>query len=152
MTGERLAAADPNVLPGIIQVIPFTRAAIETNWPVTNVGENTGQMLNAYRTSSGAQNAEIGWDLAIAAGTWTVGLVHTTDTDLGIYTILIDGVAQGTIDGYANPRTLNNWSEVTGIVIPSTARRRVSLKMATKNALSANYYGQITLLSLVKTA
>lgn len=140
------------VWPAYYEILPLGPASLATNWP-QNLGENTSQALNVYRTSSGAQNAEIGWDVLMDAGTWTIGVLGTKDTDLGIYTALIDGVVVGVVgDGYAAARAYNNAMSLAGVVIAAAGRKRVSLKMATKNAASSNYFGQITQVTLVKTA
>jgi hypothetical protein len=135
--------------PWRIDIVPLT-ASGHTNF--TNIFYAAVQAA-VSRGSTGAQNAEIYWDLLLSAGTWTFSLVHNKNTDQGIYSVQLDAVEVGTIDAYnAGGSTNNNISAVTGIVVASTGVKRVKLKMATKNASSSNYYGTFQFLSLHRTA
>lgn len=116
----------------------------------TTVGATTGQALNIQRISSGAQNAFIEWDLPMDGGTWTFDLMYRKDATYGIYTISVDGVSVGTIDGYAGVAAVSNLTSVTGIVV-APGMRAVRLTMATKNASSSNYTALFNSLSLVRT-
>lgn len=124
----------------------------DTNTGFTTIGQSSSYFLASYRLSSGSQNDEVGWDLVVAAGTWELQLLHGIDGTRGIYTISVDGVDKGTIDGY-NAATNNAGRTVlTGITAAETKKQRVKFKMATKNASSPNYYGVISGFSLHRTA
>lgn len=135
-------------LPPLVQIDPFLPPSTQTNWsslsPANQIGG--GQLL-----TTGAQNAEIGWDIVLAAGTWELSLMVSRDGNRGIYTVLIDGVSVATLDGYgalANNIILTQ----AGIVVAQAGVKRLLLRMATKNASSTNYYGALQTLGLRKTA
>ena len=111
-----------------------------TNWASPTAG---AIFYGGYNLSSGAQNDEIAWDVVLSAGTWTIQLTHYTINSGGIYSVRIDGVEVGTIDGYVDPGGPNAVGLIPGVVIATTGKKRVSLKMATKHASSSNYYGLV---------
>lgn len=111
---------------------------------------NLGQGFRT-NTATAAQNDSISYDLALAAGTWTFTLVHGKGTTRGIYTVQIDGVTIGTIDGYA-AAAADAISTITGVAVATPGLKRVTLLMATKNPSSTNYAGVPTAMSLGKTA
>jgi hypothetical protein len=123
-----------------LDVDPFTVAVLQTGTWADVV--NVGQMKNGYKTNtSSAQNDEIGWDLPLSAGTWSLFLVSANDPAGAIATVMLDGVSTGkTIDMYQAVNSLNKTPSVTGIVVPTGSgtgiggKHRVSLKAATRNA------------------
>jgi len=129
--------------------IDTAQSVVNTGWASPTPG---AILYSSYNLSSGAQNAEIGWDVVLSAGTWTVQLTHYTINSAGIYSVRIDGVEVGTIDGYAASGGPDHVSVVTGIAVATGGKRRVTLKMATKNASSSSYYGLIQHLQLRRTA
>lgn len=136
--------------PWLIDVDPFSTAVTNTNWSAITVA--TVQIKNGYRESTGAQNAEVGWDIIIPNGTWTVEVVTRQLPDAGIFTVLFDGVSKGTVDSYSAGDTVNSRLSVTGIVVATTAKTRVLLRMATKNAAASSYFGRISGVRLLRTA
>lgn len=135
--------------PWQIDINVFMPPATNVNW----TGFSTGSMImGCYRLSSGAQNDEIGWDVVLAKGTWTISLLHAKANNAGIYTVSLDGVTVDTIDAYASATTYDNVSSISGYDVASTGRKRLLLKMATKNASSAGYYGYLQSVSLRRTA
>lgn len=157
--GSEITAPSGAIATGLTAVTAdvFGLPAVHTGWNAIVV--NTGSIHNGRIVSSGTQNDEINFDLAVPAGTWTLELMHTRVAAFGIYTVTIDGAAPSTyggsadtIDGYAASTTPNVRTTITGIVLSSSAVRRVKLKMATKNASSTGYTGGIQGLRLVKTA
>jgi hypothetical protein len=139
-----------DLLPWTIPIDVFP-AAIQTT-TFDTLTADSGCVGGARKRSTGAQNSVIGWDVVLAAGTWTVALIHFQDTDRGIYTVAFDGSSVGTIDGYAGSTTRNTRSTITGISVATTAKIRVTLTMATKNGSSSSYYGEINALQFVRTA
>lgn len=138
-------------LPWTIDINPFTAPATQTNWNTIQAGSSS-QIFGGYKVTTGAQNAEIGWDVVLAAGTWTLSLLHATGIDVGIYTASLDGVSIGTIDGYAASGVNNVVSTITGITVAPSGKKRLLLKMATKNATSTSYLARISGLRLLRTA
>jgi len=139
----------PATSPWIVDLDPFFFSA-STNWG-TPTAANT--FYGGYSQSSGAQNDEIDWDVVVGAGTWKFALIHYTGTFAGIYSVQIDGTTVGTIDGYVNPGGPNAIAApIVGIVVATTGKKRVGLKMATKNASSSGYYGLIHHAKFLRTA
>src|SRR3990172_11080350 len=139
-----------DVMPLMIDVGVFNNAKANTNYGNITVGAS--YLHNAYKQGAGAQNQACSWDVVLARGTWTCKLIHTKGTDQGIYSVQIDGVTEGTIDGYTGSTTYNQVSSVTGIVIPSERTVQLQLKMATKNASSSNYHGNLDGVQLVRVS
>lgn len=144
-------AAEALALPRHHMVTHHHAPVAATNWSFH--GLDTAYQLGGQFVSSGAQNASVAWDFPLSAGTWTLTLVHARSTDRGIYSVRIDDVEVGTIDGY-NGSLAHTRSDLTGLVIATTGLKRVSLVMATKNAsnVTANYYGSFCGLMLTRTA
>lgn len=138
-----------NLLPWLIDIDPFPTAT-NTNWDsIDSAGGTYGNHYKgSVKNSTGAQNAEISFPVVLAAGTWTFELLHWRDTNRGIYSVRIDGIEKGTIDGYAAASAANVRSTVTGIVVPATTKYTLAMRMATKNASSSSYFGSITAIQL----
>ena len=100
--------------------------------------------------SDGTQNDQISFDFSCDAGTYTLELYHLAFLSRGVYTVQVDGVTAGTIDGYATGLTPTR-SALTGIVIGAGAHT-VTLLMATKNASATGYIGQAERIALTRTA
>lgn len=100
--------------------------------------------------SDGAQNASVSYDVALAAGTYTLDLLHDTYTNRGIYTVALDGVTIATQDGYGavSARLLSTF---TGIVVADGAHV-LSFTLTTKNASSSAYTGALTEAVFTRTA
>lgn len=137
-------------LPWRVQVDPFLTPATQTDFATLAVDAN--QLHNGYKLSTGAQNAEIGWDLLLGAGTWTISLLHATTLDRGIYTVSLDGVGVGVVDGYSAVLVRNVVSAITGVVVAASGKKRLLVKMATKHGSSSSFVGGISSLALIRTA
>lgn len=98
------------------------------------------------------QYAQVGWDIGLSAGTWTIEMIHHTGPDNGIYQFSIDSTTCGTIDGYADPGAANERGFVTGITVGTTGKVRLSVQMDAKNTNSGDFYGAIQHLQLRRTA
>lgn len=141
-----------DLLPRQARILPYNLAAatVNTNW--TGSSADSTSIYGSLSQSSGAQNAEVGWDVVLSAGVWRADMIHAKTTTYGIYTLLFDAVSKGTIDGYNGSLIRNQASAITGIVVATTALIRVSLKMATKNASASSYFGSFQELLLTRTA
>lgn len=100
--------------------------------------------------SSSAVDDFITHTLDLQPGTYTVDLWHNKGVDRGIYSVLIDNVVVGTIDGYAAAPT-NGKDAVTGIQVKVGGRLTLALAMKTKNASSSAYRGAIHALAITRT-
>jgi hypothetical protein len=137
-------------LPWLIDINVFMTPINHVGWNTNTV--NTNCIRNGIKSSNGSQNNEISFDVILAVGTWTIELMHMQQSLCGIYTALIDGISVGTIDGYTASIAYSVRSSVTGVTITSAGKHRLTLRMATKNASSTGYYGQIQHIQLRRTA
>lgn len=146
-----ITGSTPIYGPEEIYIYPFLGDIVNVNW--STIAIDAAQLFRAYRGSSGAQNAEIEFDFALIAGTWTLEIIGMTSSAAGIITVYLDGVSKGTIDQYqAGAITYNSKKTVTGIVVAATGKKRLKLKMETKHASSTGYAGYLSLLAWRKTA
>jgi hypothetical protein len=146
-----LSVLDTRFGPWMRQVVPYFTAASATNWNSLSASD-VNSLFGFTFDSSGAQNDEINWDVVLSAGTWTIELLIKKGTDRGIYSIQLDGVEVGTVDGYSGATVRNQRGLVAGVTVATSGKKRLKLKMATKNASSTSYVGSIGLVSLVRTA
>lgn len=137
-------------LPWKIDINVFTAPATNTNFSTITQASNF--LMGGVRQSSGAQNDEVGWDVVLAAGTWTVEIICTKGTTRGVYNISLDGLSIGTLDSYAASTTDNNVLSITGVTVASTGKKRLLLRMAAKNTSASSYVGTLNLVSLLRTA
>lgn len=137
-------------LPWTIDLNVFTTPATQTNWGT--IAQSSTLFMGGHRTSTGDQNAEVGWDVVLGAGTWTLSIICRTGADYGIATVSLAGTSAGTIDLYVDPGGDNNSKSITGITVATTGKKRLLFKMATKNASSSSYKGGLQAVSLVRTA
>lgn len=129
--------------------VPYYAAPVtNTNWSTVSPGSatmNWGRIL-----SSGAQNDELSYYVTLERGVYTMSFPNSKDTNRGIYSVRIDGVEVGTIDGY-NAASSNQNSTITGITIAGGGRKLITLKMATKNASSSSYFGSFHGMTFMRT-
>lgn len=125
----------------------------DTNWHGSSFNDALYYGGYDYESTVG-QNDEIYWDVGLSGGTWDFQLIHNTGPNRGIYTVSIDGSSIGTIDGYTASgigAAKFTKSQITGVSI-TAGKRRIKLKMATKNGSSSAYFGTIQVLSFRRTA
>lgn len=164
--GEVVTASNMNTYmgppPDLVDINVFPAAVSQTNWDSLNVIVGT---MGASKASTGAQNAEINWDVVLAAGTWKLSLIIRNANDQGIYTVQLstDGsiftsvgsspynASASTIDAYTVGATYDNRPSLTSITIATTGRYRLKLLMATKNASSSGYAAQVQHVQLLRT-
>lgn len=147
---SEVLAAMKDYLPWAIFIDVFPTAKSNVNWNDLAVAATS--IHCGAKQSSGAQNDSITWDILLAAGTWSIELLYSSGSNRGIYSIQFNSVEKGTIDGYSAGAVENARSSITGIVVSTTAKIELKLKMATKNASSSGYYGSIVDIRLMRTA
>lgn len=99
---------------------------------------NSGGGNHITNASASAQNDAWAVDVVLAAGTWDFHCWVRKSTNTGIITLQQDGSDMGTVDTYAAAAAAAKVS-VTGWSVSATGKKRMNLKMATKNASSSNY-------------
>lgn len=139
-----------DLYPWLIQIQPFSPPKAQTNW--ATIGNSGGELYTFHLLSTGAQNAEITWDIVLAKGTWNITIIGQKNSDRGIISIQFDSVERATLDEYSDPYTPLSINTATGIVVPVTKKIELKLKMATKNGSSSAYAGSTSLISLIRTA
>lgn len=144
------SSALSSTLPWQIDINVFSTAATQTNF--NTITQSSLHLMGGYRGTTAHQNAEVGWDVILAAGTWTITIGHAENTSYGIYTVSLDGSSVGTVDGYNASATSNVVDTITGVTVATTGKKRLLLKMATKNASSTNYDAVLYFVSLTRTA
>ena len=104
-------------------------------------------------TATHAQNDQVGFgSYYLTAGTWKAEFAGIGGTDRAIWTLLIAGSSVGTADFYAGVLSYNTSKSITGITIASSGSKSIAIKAATKNASSNNYYMDVGLIVLTRTA
>ena len=139
-----------DALPWLIDVDVFEQAVSQTGWDTINI--NNSAILNGHKNSAGNQNDEIGFDVVLAKGTWTYEMLYTSGSTGGTYSIRFDGVEIGTLDGYSAGATYNLLHSITGIAVSASAKVRITLVMATKNASATLYRAFLQHIQLRRTA
>lgn len=138
------------LLPWTIDIDPFTTPATQTNW--STIGIDPAQIKNGSLASTGAQSAQIGWDVVMAAGTWTLNVLTITILNAGIIGAALGPSPVGVMDTYSAGTTYNVSKSITGIVVSTTGKKRLTLTMATKNDASSGYFGRLSAVRLLRTA
>lgn len=128
-------------------------AAVGTWTPTFYSNADTGNFVGWVNQSDGAQNDSISFDFACGgAGTYSLELRHLPLGNRGIYTIEIDGVSVGTIDGYSAAGLAPKRDVLAGIAIAAAGQHVITLLMASKNASSSGYLGMVERILLTRTA
>lgn len=147
-TGAVWQALD-DILPWLIDVDPMGGRHATTG--VWSISRSASVWMGGLLSSAGVQNSDVSWDLVLAAGTWAFSMEHLKGSGVGIYTVTIGGVSAGTIDGYAAGTAVGK-DALTGFSVATTGKKRLTLQMATKNASSSGYTGQVAAINLLRTA
>lgn len=136
-----------------VHINPFHADSANTNWSTLVGASVIAGCVTGSRESSGAQNAEVTFKVALAAGTWKLHIITILLNNAGIMTISLDTVSQGTIDNYnAGGFVANSLKTLTGITAATSALHDLNFKMATKNASSGSYFGDLMAITLERTA
>lgn len=130
-------------------ILPWAGSKANTNWSTRSQASTV--LGGGTLRNDGSQNSEINWDIWLDAGTYKFALIHQKDSDRGIYSVQLNDVAKGTIDGYAASGVSNVYDEsVSGIAI-TAGLYEFSLKMLTKNASSTAYQAAIQSCAWIRT-
>lgn len=142
-----------DIYPWRALILPAYGNDGNTNWASATVGAGQWGFGGAY--STGAQNAEISFNVTLAAGTYEMHWVFDYGPDYGQYFFFVDGVQHtGTflIDGYAAGLIPGNLTSNSGITVTGSGKHVIKFKMSSKNASSTNYVGKIWFIQLRRTA
>lgn len=131
--------------PSSVQV-----AEVGTWTPTFLTNTDTGNFVGWVNVSDGAQNDQISFDFACAAGTYTIELLHLPFQNRGVYTLKVDGVQVGTVDGYQSS-LIPARAKITGVVLAS-GQHTITALMASKNSSASSYVGMIDRFTFTQTA
>ena len=113
--------------PEVFDINPFMGRALTTgaSWALT---ADSACIFGGRLDCDSTQGNAIGWDLPLQPGDWELTLMHTTNTNRGIYSVRVDNTEVDTIDGYSASTTRNVVSTAT---FTTTTRgvKRLSLVM-----------------------
>ncbi len=105
-----------------------------------SLGSNGSAHGYLYRNNATAADGDyMEWDVGMAAGTWTLKFLMLQWNSAGILTASIDGVDVGTTDLYASAATWNYEVTMSGIVVATTGKKALRVRVNGKNASSAAY-------------
>lgn len=127
-----------------------TVARVGTWTPSFLTNAATGSFVGWVNQSDGVQNDSISFDFACGAGTYSLELYHLPFSNRGIYTVAVDGVTVGTIDGYR--ASLAPQRDVLAGIVLGAGQHTVTLTMATKNASATSYIGMPDHMIFTRTA
>lgn len=134
--------------PRHVDIWPWTGWYSAVNWS----RQNQSNTLSMGRgVSSGTQNNEVVWHVALDSGTWTLTVIGEMNTMYGISTVSLDATTLGTLDWYAGSVSYNNVKQITGISVGSAGVYALKFKAATKNASSSAYYLAFNMVTLTRT-
>lgn len=144
-----MPATRQTITPYIVNMSSFFSAG-NTTWDHFSIGGDGWAYQAEIQSDSSTQNNARWWYVGLSAGTWNFSMIHSTNSNRGIYSVQLDDVTIGTIDGYGGD-VKNVRSTLTGIAVSTTGKHKLSLVMASKNGSSAGYYGTMTALQMRRT-
>jgi hypothetical protein len=150
MGAANQASLDEDLMDWLVNVDVSMTPISHVNWN-TNLTQGS-DVYNLWRQSSSTLDDEVNFDVVLAAGTWTFELIHTKSSNSGIVSVQLDGVEKGTIDFYNGTTTANNRTQITSIIVGTSAKVRLKLKVTSKNASSSGYAAIINHAQFKRTA
>lgn len=107
-----------------------------------NIQTNSNQLDQGFfrNTSTHADGDKVSYDdVYLAAGTWTVSILHLMYSDYGVLKIDIDGTEVASHDLYAASALYNQESVTTGISIATSGFKDIDVYVSGKNASSSDH-------------
>lgn len=154
---EKIEGGGLHSLHGI-QIHPNQYPVVANSW--ANVQQSSLSFSGAINSSAGTVGASVAWEVGLRGGTWRVDLCHFRGPDRGIYTVELATLSEtGAVSAYTVLTTIDGYaaaedhvrSSVTGLSVPASGRKRLRLRMASKNASSSAYLGAFEHLALTRT-
>lgn len=116
-------------------------------------GSDASQASNGYyRRTAAAINDEAAYSIGLAVGTYHIEYVAAKATTAGIMSIIIDGSTISTHDFYAAATTYNVRGSSSDFNISTPGTHTLTIKVASKNASSSNYFTFISWFQIIRTA
>lgn len=125
--------------------------AIEKSSTSFSRAYSSGVYIGAMRCFSTPQNSAIVYPVFLSKGIYTIGLIYTKGAGNGIYSVRLDDIEKGTVDGYAASSLFQQVSEIAGVTISESKVYDLKLLLATKNASSTGYASDWSAIYLIRT-
>lgn len=125
-----------------------TTASGTWSWSIDPGSYSHGHLLNTSHASGDYATFQV----FLAAGTYTLKLLHPVNTNYGIAKFLINSVEVAAFDQYAAVPAYNLIKTQQGIVIATSGLKTLKLLVDSKNASSSNYYILFGRIVLFRTA
>lgn len=123
-------------MPWLIDIDVFQQPKANTNWATLTTAST--RIREGHRFNGSNENSELKWDVPLAAGDWTLELMHSVATNNGIAHWYVDDVSIGNVDGYNASGAFNIRSSLT--FRAAYARiAEIRVKIETKNASATNF-------------
>lgn len=119
------AALRDAALPWLIDIDYAMTPTDNTGW--NSYVADAQSLTGGFVYSTGGDASIRHHDLGMAAGTWKAEVLYLGDVGYGTMAVKLDGVSKGTIDSSAGSATYNLRGSVTGIVVATSGKHRVSL-------------------------
>lgn len=148
-TGSAPAWNTADYFPWVVNIDSYDISHGNSGWASRFFDANA--VYGSFLRSNTAQNDAVWWYVPLAAGTYSFTLVYIRGTSTGIYSVRIDSVEVGTVDSYGTAQ-YNTVGTVTGVSVATTGRKEIRLVMASKNASSSGYRGDLQHLTILRTA
>ena len=143
------SAASPG--EGHIVIFPLDYSSIGAGDWALNI--NALSWYSAYlKQTTPANGDNISYQVYLAAGTYSLLVIHHKNTVAGIVDIYIDATEVASIDMYLNPLTWNYRNVTTGISVATSGLKTLKFQLHGKHASSSNYSGYIVYAALWRTA
>lgn len=135
-TDTEVAAKD--IGEGHITILPFNYDSIgQGTWVLTVAASHP---LNfQFNNTSNTDLDNISYKVYLAAGTYTLRVIHYKSDSQGIVDIDIDGVEKASVDCYAAVVDYDAILSQTGIVIATSGLKTIKFRLDGKNGASSSY-------------
>jgi hypothetical protein len=114
------------------------------------VANSTQQLGGYWEQFTNAQNDIVEWNLQLDEGVYLLSILGVTQTKMGITTVYVDSVSQGTIDWYSAALTQNVLKTISVSVLVG-GNHEIEFKAATKNSSATQYSQSTTWLQIHRT-
>ena len=115
---------------------------------------DTSYIMFSYlsNTTTHAVNDQIDYYIWLSKGTYTLSVMGATTSNSGIATYLLDDVSQGTLDWYSAGTVQGVLKTIASLVVTKSKNYKFSIKMATTNGSSGDYYHYMASFAFFRTA
>lgn len=143
------SAWQPMEWPWLIYIIPIGGGTVmQGAWNVFGAGTSNALMGGGLFNTTAANGDEVGWDIAMAPGTWNIGYTGQKNTGDGIVSIRLDGVEKASFDGFNSGPLYNSGVVSSDFVVATGGKKRLSIKLNGKNPSSTGFIAACQLITV----